>query len=37
VASVAFERWVDEPGDQDLPALIRQSLDELQAVTAGRR
>jgi AcrR family transcriptional regulator len=37
VFKVAFERWVDEPGDQHLPALIRQSLDELQAVTAGRR
>ena len=33
---IAFQRWVAEPGRQDLPQLIRESLDELKAVTAGR-
>jgi hypothetical protein len=33
---VAFERWVHETNQQDLPELIRESLDELKAVTAGR-
>jgi AcrR family transcriptional regulator len=37
VFKVAFERWVDETGTQELPQLIRESLDELRAVTAGRR
>jgi AcrR family transcriptional regulator len=32
---VAFERWVGEPDEQDLPQLIRESFDELKAVTAG--
>jgi len=32
---VAFERWVDDPEEQDLAQLMRQSLDELKAVTAG--
>jgi hypothetical protein len=36
VFKVAFERWVDETNRQDLPRLIRESLDELKAVTAGR-
>jgi hypothetical protein len=36
VFKVAFERWVDETDRQDLPRLIRESLDELRAVTAGR-
>jgi AcrR family transcriptional regulator len=36
VFKVAFERWVDETNQQDLPRLIRESLDELRAVTAGR-
>jgi AcrR family transcriptional regulator len=36
VFKVAFERWVDETSQQDLPQLIRESLDELKAVTAGR-
>ncbi len=36
VFKVAFERWTDEAKHQDLPQLIRESLDELRAVTAGR-
>ena len=36
VFKVAFERWVDESNEQELPQLIRDSLDELKAVTAGR-
>jgi AcrR family transcriptional regulator len=32
---VAFERWVQDTSGQDLPRLIRDSLDELRAVTAG--
>ena len=35
VFKVAFERWVNESTDRDLPRLIRESLDELKAVTAG--
>lgn len=35
VFKVAFERWVDESNQQDLPQLIRESLDALKAVTAG--
>jgi AcrR family transcriptional regulator len=33
---IGFERWVNETDQQGLPARIRQSLDELRAVTAGR-
>ena len=36
IFKVAFERWVNETGPADLPELIRESLDELRAVTAGR-
>jgi len=36
VFKTAFERWVNETGEADLPRLIRESLDELKAVTAGR-
>jgi hypothetical protein len=35
VFKIAFERWISEPTKQDLPQLIRSSLDELKAVTAG--
>ena len=35
VFKVAFERWVEATSKQDLPQLIRASLDELKAVTAG--
>ena len=36
VFRVAFERWVQESNQHDFPRLIRESLDELKAVTAGR-
>jgi MftR C-terminal domain len=36
VFRVAFERWVSEAGQADLPRCIRESLDELKAVTAGK-
>jgi AcrR family transcriptional regulator len=35
VFRVAFERWIAEGNDQDLPALIRDSLDALRAVAAA--
>ncbi len=37
VFKIAFERWVLETNQRDLPELIRDSLDELKAVTAGKR
>jgi AcrR family transcriptional regulator len=36
VFKVAFELWVDDPGPQDLPRVIRASLDELKAVATGK-
>lgn len=35
VFKIAFDRWIDAPDQRDLPQLIRESLDELKAVTAG--
>jgi AcrR family transcriptional regulator len=35
VFRIAFERWVSQTSRQDLPHFIRESLDELKAVTAG--
>jgi AcrR family transcriptional regulator len=35
VFKIAFERWVGETNQRDFPQLIRESLDELKAVTAG--
>jgi AcrR family transcriptional regulator len=35
VFKIAFERWVDESDQQDFRQLIRESFDELKAVTAG--
>jgi AcrR family transcriptional regulator len=35
VFRVAFERWVDDSNQQDLPQLIRESMGHLKAVTAG--
>jgi AcrR family transcriptional regulator len=35
VFKIAFERWVTDTNQRDLPQLIRESLDELKAVTAG--
>ena len=36
VFKIAFERWVNAAGQPDLPQLIRESLDDLRAVTAGK-
>jgi AcrR family transcriptional regulator len=33
----AFQRWMKEPDQQDFAKLIRESIDELKAVTAGKR
>src|SRR3984957_14586443 len=33
VFKVSFERWVNESSQRDLPQLIRESLDELKALT----
>ena len=35
VFRIAFERWIDDPEQRDLPRLIRDSLDTLKAITAG--
>jgi AcrR family transcriptional regulator len=32
---VAFERWVDQPPKPNLPQLIRDTFDQLKAVTTG--
>ena len=37
VFHVAFARWVDEGNELGLPEVIRDSLDQLRAVTAGAR
>ena len=36
VFKIAFERWVVETSQADLPQLIRESFNELKAVTAGK-
>ena len=36
VFRIAFERWTSKTKAPDLPRLIRDSLDELRAVTAGK-
>jgi AcrR family transcriptional regulator len=36
VFRVAFERWINETDERDLPQLIRESLDELKDLTAER-
>jgi hypothetical protein len=33
---IGFERWIKEPQARDLPSDIRESLEELKAVTNGR-
>jgi hypothetical protein len=33
---VAFARWVSEPGQPDLPGIIRESMEELRDVLADR-
>ena len=35
VFKIAFERWIDGAGQQDLPHLIRESFDQLKLVAAG--
>jgi AcrR family transcriptional regulator len=35
VFKVAFERWINDTTNTDLALLIRESLDELKALTAG--
>lgn len=37
VFRIAWERWTDEDDDRDFAQLIRESLDELRAVTAVER
>jgi hypothetical protein len=37
VFHVAFDRWVGDGDERDLPELIRESLGELKALTAERR
>jgi AcrR family transcriptional regulator len=36
VFKVAFERWISEPDQKDLSQHMRESLDELKAVTASK-
>ncbi|MEV0232702.1 TetR family transcriptional regulator [Nonomuraea sp. NPDC050786] len=36
VFRIAFERWVSASAQSDFPQVIRESLEELKAVTAGR-
>jgi len=36
VFKIAFERWIDGTSPPELPQLIRESLDELKAVAAGK-
>jgi len=35
VFKIAFERWIDEANQCEIGQLIRESLEELKAVTAG--
>jgi AcrR family transcriptional regulator len=35
VFKVAFQRWVDEPGDSDFPRVVRDAVADLKAVAAG--
>ena len=36
VFKIAFDRWVNDDGQPDFPQLVRESLGELKAVTAGK-
>ena len=36
VFKVAFARWIDQEDPAAMPRIVRESLDELKAVTAGR-
>ncbi len=33
VFRIAFERWIDDSNERELPELIRESLDQLHALT----
>jgi hypothetical protein len=33
---VAVARWISDPGQQDLPGIIRESMEELKDVLADR-
>ena len=35
VFRMAFDRWVSEPADRDLSHVMRESLDQLKALTAA--
>lgn len=35
VLKIAFESWVNDKGEKDLPQLIRETFDRLKAATAG--
>ena len=35
VFKIAFERWIDVANEHDFPSVIRESLDELKALTAA--
>jgi len=35
VFKIAFERWISGPGEPDFSQIVRESFDELKAVTAG--
>jgi AcrR family transcriptional regulator len=36
VFKVAFARWIGDPGQPDLPGVLREAMDELRDVLAGR-
>jgi hypothetical protein len=36
VFKIAFERWINDTGQRDLSEHVRESLDELKTVTAGK-
>jgi len=36
VFKVAFAHWVSEPGQPDLPGILRESMDEMTGVLADR-
>jgi hypothetical protein len=35
VFKIAFERWASDESQQNLPQFVRQSFDELRAITSG--
>jgi AcrR family transcriptional regulator len=37
VLRIAFERWINQKGDRGLAQVMRESLNELKLVTAGKR